>query len=109
MTRPLDAASPDSDFRAVWVEVDVDEAEELLASNQPEPLLHPVTEWEPPAVRGPMPEDMVPRARLVLERQLAITHLLTQRLASTTQQQRLTRAVRETATPDLPVYLDITA
>ena len=111
MTPPVEMADPDSDFRAAWVEaldqleVDVDEAEALLASNQPEPL----PEWEPPPVRGPLPEDLVPRARLVLERQLAVAHLLTQRLASNTQQQRLTRAVRATGQPDVPVYLDVTA
>ena len=91
------------------LELDVDEAEALLASNQPEPPVDPLADWTPPPVRGPMPADLVPRARLVLERQLAVTHLLTQRLASNTQQQRLARAVRETGQPDIPVYLDITA
>ena len=119
MTPPPDTGpGPDTahgaGFRAAWVEaldrleLDVDEAEVMLASSRPD-LPDVLTEWVPPEVRGPLPADLVPRARLVLERQLAVAHLLTQRLAANTQQQRLTRAVRETSTPDVPVYLDVTA
>jgi len=107
-------AGPDhaaEEFRAAWaaaldqLEVDVETAERMLATQDPDPL--PV--WEPPRVVGALPADLEPRARLVLERQLAVAHRITERLASNTQQQRLARAVRETGTPDTPVYLDVTA
>lgn len=98
------------DFRAAWeaelerLELDVARAESLLAAHAPEPL----PAWEPPRI-GPLPEDLVPRARLVLERQLAVAHLLTQRISSTGQQRRLTERIRENAEPDVPVYVDVSA
>jgi hypothetical protein len=104
-------ASPD--FHAEWVaaldrlEVDVELAERALAEAH-EPVLE-LPDWEPPAVRGPLPSDLEPRARLVLERQVAIAYFLTERLTANTQHRRYTQAVRNTASPDIPVYLDISA
>ncbi len=102
-----------ADFRAEWVaaldrlEVDVAEAEALLSvSEAAVPVLAP---WAPPPVRGPLPADLEPRARLVLERQLAVAHAVTQRLTLTGQHRRLTQRIRDTATPDVPIYVDLHA
>jgi hypothetical protein len=112
---PETSAAPGAgtDWRAAWVqeldrlELDVQRAEAMLRSNEPDP--EPLPEWEPPVMREPIPADLVPRARFVLERQLAVAHLITQRLSSTTQQRQLTDRIRGTASPDVPVYLDVSA
>ena len=108
----LPAVGPPADgFRAAWVaelerlEVDVALAEAMLVSNEPAPL----PEWDPPAVRGPLPSDLEPRARLVLERQLAVAARLTERLTATGRQRQLTQRIRDTAHVDIPVYVDLSA
>ncbi len=101
-----------ADFHAEWVaalerlEVDVDLAEALLAT---ELELEPPPLWSPPQMRGPLPSDLEPRARLVLERQLAVVHRMTERLTATGRHRRYTQAVRNTAQPDIPIYLDLQA
>jgi hypothetical protein len=99
-------------FHDAWVaelerlEIDVALAEALLAADAEPGLLAP---WEPPSMRGPLPSDLEPRARLVLERQLAVAKLLADRLTATGRHQRYTQAVRDTAHPDVPIYLDLRA
>jgi hypothetical protein len=98
-------------FRDQWVaeltrlEADVALAESLLQTNQA-PVL---PAWERPVVRGPLPIELEDRARLVLERQLAVAHRLTQRLTVTGRERALHQRMRDTAHVDVPVYLDIDA
>ena len=98
-------------FRAEWeaaldrLEVDVELAEQLLAAATPV-LPQP---WEPPNLRGPMPDDLLPRARLLHERQLATARQIALAAAATKRQVALAAKVTATITPDVPVYLDITA
>ena len=101
-----------SDFHAEWVaelerlEVDVELAEALLTSDSaPEPP----APWTPPVMRGPLPADLEPRARLVLERQLAVAHRVAERLTATGRHRRLTQRIRDTASPDVPIYIDLSA
>ena len=117
MPTALDPHAP-PDFRAEWVaalerlECDVETAEALLAVEQ-------VTEesaaslalqlWEPPAMRAPLPSDLEPRARLVLERQLAVAYLLTEKLTRTNKHRELTGRLRADAHVDIPVYVDLKA
>ena len=102
------------DFHAAWVaeldrlEVDVELAEAMLAADRAAEL-EPPAPWSPPPARGPLPSDLEPRARLVLERQLAVAYRMTERLTETGRHRRLTQAIRETAQPDLPIYLDLNA
>jgi hypothetical protein len=102
------------DFRSAWVaeldrlEVDVELAEAMLAADRAAELSPPAP-WEPPVMRGPLPSDLEPRARLVLERQLAVAYRMTERLTENSRHQRLTRAIRDTAQPDVPIYLDLNA
>jgi hypothetical protein len=101
-----------ADFHAEWVaaleqlEVDVDAAEAMLASGReveaPEP-------WVPPAMRSPLPSDLEPRARLILERQLAVAHRFSERLTQNGRHRRYTTAVRNNAEVDIPVYVDLRA
>jgi len=108
MTEPTGVAS----FRAAWesaldrLEMDVALAERLLAAAS-EPA--PPQPWEPPNLRGPMPDDLLPRARLLHERQLAATRQIALAAAATRRQVALAAKVTDTVTPDVPVYLDITA
>lgn len=98
-------------FRAEWeaaldrLELDVALAERLLAASEPA-LPQP---WEPPHVRGPLPEDLLPRARLLHERQLATARDIALAAASTRRQAALTARVSQTLPPEVPVYLDVTA
>lgn len=108
-----EAPRTELDFHAQWVaeldrlEVNVQLAEAMLAAN--EPTLVDLPPWQPPAMRGPLPSDLEPRARLVLERQLAVAHVLAQRLTTTDRQRALTARIRENAQVDIPVYIDISA
>src|SRR5690606_38354792 len=71
-----------SSWHLIWeteldrIELDVRMAERMLRSSDPQPL----AEWAPPTIAVPLPEDLVPRARLLHERQLAVAHALTSRL-----------------------------
>ncbi len=100
------------DFHAEWVaalerlEVDVELAEAMLATEQE---VSPLRPWSPPVMRGPLPSDLEPRARLVLERQLAVVHRMAERLTSTGRHRRYTQAVRNNSHPDVPIYLDLQA
>ena len=116
MSAPLSApaAEPAEDFRAAWaaeldrLEVDLELAEAMLAADRAA-VLDPLPPWSPPPLRGPLPSDLEPRARLVLERQLAVAYRMTERLTETGRHRRLTQAIRETAQPDIPIYLDLNA
>ena len=98
-------------FRAEWeaaldrLEMDVELAEQLLVAATPVPP----RAWEPPNLRGPMPDDLVPRARLLHERQLATAREIALAAAATRRQAALAAKVTDTITPDVPVYLDVTA
>jgi hypothetical protein len=98
-------------FRAEWeaaldrLEMDVELAERLLVSNTPVPP----EPWEPPTLRGPMPEDLLPRARLLHERQLAAARDITLAASANRRQVALTARLTAVVPPDVPVYLDITA
>jgi hypothetical protein len=113
-TSPPAALEVAEEFRAAWVaeldrlEVDVELAEAMLAADRVAELSPPAP-WSPPAMRGPLPSDLEPRARLVLERQLAVAYRMTERLTETGQHRRLTQAIRNTAQPDVPIYLDLNA
>ena len=105
---------PEVDFHAAWVveldrlEVDVELAESMIAADRALELER-LAPWSPPVMRGPLPSDLEPRARLVLERQLAIAYRMTERLTETGRHRRLTQAIRDTAEPDIPIYLDLNA
>jgi hypothetical protein len=98
-------------FRDQWVaeltrlEADVALAEAALRTNEA-PVL---PAWERPTVRGPLPAELEDRARLILERQLAVGHRITQRLISTGRERALNQRFRDTAHPDVPVYFDVDA
>ena len=98
-------------FREQWVaeltrlEADVELAEAALRANEA-PVL---PAWQRPTVRGPLPHELEDRARLVLERQLAVAHRITQRLTSTGRERALHQRLRDTAHPDVPVYFDVDA
>lgn len=99
-------------LRAVWehelsrLEVDVVRIERLartFETGAPEP-------WNPPQVPGPMPEDLIPRAQELLDRQAAAREAVTAALADARGQLSLTeRVFRATGSEDRPIYLDIEA
>lgn len=118
MTSPAPGRERDpgpADFHATWVaeldrlEVDITLAEALLCANEPALPMTLLPAWRPPALRGPLPSDLEPRARLVLERQLAVASLVTERLTQVSRHRRLTQRVRDTGQPDIPVYIDLSA
>lgn len=108
----MSSSEEPDDFHATWVaeldrlEIDVELAEAMLAADRALELTPPAP-WSPPAMRAPMPSDLEPRARLVLERQLAVAYRMTERLTETGRHRRLTQAIRNTAQPDVPVYIDL--
>ncbi|MDQ4008771.1 MAG: hypothetical protein M3211_11805 [Actinomycetota bacterium] len=98
-------------FRAEWeaaldqLEMDVGLAEQLLVSATP----IPPQPWQPPTLRGPMPDDLLPRARLLHERQLAAARDIALAAAATRRHVAFTNKVADTYSADVPVYLDVTA
>ena len=92
------------------LECDVETAEGLLAVETfTDETELAIPSWEPPAMRGPLPSDLEPRARLVLERQLAVAYLLTERLTRTSKHRELTDRLRNDWLADVPVYVDLKA
>jgi hypothetical protein len=107
-------------FRAVWeaeldrLELDVVRVERLLsgaddassavqgASGRP---------WSPPAVPGPMPADLFPRARDILERQTRAEGALREALSSAQKQLAYGSRVSDATAPGRaqPVYVDLEA
>ena len=66
--------------------------------------------WEAPVGLGPMPEEFLPRARILLERQQRLMAAIPAAIASNRHQRRVAVRVSDaTATPGGPVYLDVTA
>lgn len=102
----------EADFRAAWVaeldrlELTVAQAEALLRSNDTAGELEP---WEPPVMRGVLPSDLLPRARLLHERQLAVANLVAERVLTTARHRAYAGKVRENTPPAIPVYLDVSA
>jgi hypothetical protein len=98
-------------WRTQWLdaldrlEVDVERAEQMLRAHDPAPM----PEWQPPVVHISLPEDLVPRARLILERQLAVANDITRAITTNQQQRALTSKISANIPADIPVYLDITA
>lgn len=105
-----------SDWHDTWVaeldrlELTLEQAEGLLRANDPASADTPAQPpWQPQA-RGVLPDDLLPRARLVHERQLAVARALAERALRTQRHNDLARVIREsTMAPEIPVYLDISA
>lgn len=117
MTRADTTVEPTTQWRAAWaaeldrLEMSLESAEALLRSPHAW-LLHGGQRgdrgcWQP-QVRGVLPEDLLPRARLIHERQLAVARALAERALSTHRQNELARIIREsTCPPEVPVYVDV--
>ncbi|KAA1417715.1 hypothetical protein F0U44_15590 [Nocardioides humilatus] len=72
---------------------------------RPEPC-----DWEPPSNLGPMPADLVLRARDLQMRQHAVIGQLNATLIENRQQARVTQNFRSaTGAPERPAYVDFTA
>lgn len=66
--------------------------------------------WTPPTDLGPIPDEFLPRARQLLERQQALMAAIPTALTSTRQQQQVTDRVSSATTrPTGSVYLDVSA
>lgn len=69
-----------------------------------------VAPWQPPTELGPIPDEFLPRARLLLERQQRLMAAIPAIMSDTRQQQRLADRVSDATTArHVPIYLDITA
>ena len=99
------------DWHAAWVEaldrleLDVERADQMLRANDPEPM----PPWEPPALHVSMPEDLLPRARLILERQLVVAEDIARAVTTTQRHRALAARISANNPPEVPVYLDVTA
>lgn len=98
----------DADWRAAWeaaldrLELDVERAEEILATpGQPG---RPLTPWVPGDVAGPIPEDMVERARLLHARQLRAVEQMISQVTATRRQRAYMDRLAPRADGDRPSY-----
>ncbi len=101
--------------RGVWqatlerLELDVLRAETALADDDVAAL--PVAAWSPPAIDGPMPEDLHDRARAVLVRQQQVMAALVGARARTNRQQQVVAHLHQASVRDhtRAVYVDAQA
>ncbi|KAB2807255.1 hypothetical protein ACIRN4_12955 [Pimelobacter simplex] len=89
------------------LEAHADRAEHLLRGESAEPAPAP---WQPPAELGPLPNELVPRARQLLARQQRLMAAIPAVLSDKRQQQRIADRVGDATTAAVtPIYLDVTA
>lgn len=101
---------------AAWTEVldrlerDV-EATEQLARATSTPLVAPEpSPWQPPYLDGPLPDELLGRAREIHERQTRAKAVLAAALEQSRVQQQTGRAGRTVATaPAAAAYVDVSA
>ena len=95
-------------FRLRWeaalaeLELDVAETEAMLASDHVPIATAP---WVPPQGLGPLPEPLLERAQLLLDRQAEVAQRLSEALVLSRRQVRLTETLKAGG-PRRPVYLD---
>lgn len=66
--------------------------------------------WQPPTDLGPIPDEFLPRARVLLERQQRLMSAIPGLLSDNRQQLRVADRVSDATTNrSVPVYLDVTA
>ncbi|WGX97858.1 hypothetical protein [Nocardioides sp. L-11A] len=114
---PADAGSPSVPERpTTWaealdrLEAHADHAELMLQGTPAGATGATISPWLPPAELGPLPNDLVPRARQLMARQQRLMAAIPSVLAGTRRQQQVTdRVGRATTLPPTPVYLDVTA
>ncbi|RLV56462.1 hypothetical protein D9V41_05130 [Aeromicrobium phragmitis] len=101
-------------WRAAWkaaldrLELDVAQAEQILAT--PGEPGRPLTPWVPGDVAGPIPEDMVERARLLHARQLRAVQDMVEHVTATRQQREYVERLAPRAEGDRPsFYVDHSA
>ncbi|GAA1528749.1 hypothetical protein [Nocardioides humi] len=92
------------------LEAHADHAEQMLHGVPAGATGTTLAPWLPPTDLGPMPGEMVPRARALLTRQQRLMAAIPGVLADTRGQQQVAdRVGRATTAPTTPVYLDVTA
>jgi len=97
-------------WRAAWVEAlaalesDVETAERFLTRDD----LPAPAPWTPPQLHGPLPEDLLPRAQQLLDRQLSTAKLIAAKLTHTGRQTALAGKLSTALAPS-PVYVDLQA
>lgn len=92
------------------LELHVDRAEQLIGAPAGLDAAGEPRAWQVPTGLGPLPEEFIPRARLLLERQRRLMALIPSVLADNRQQQRVAdRVSGATTAPTSPVYVDVSA
>ncbi|HEY8532326.1 MAG TPA: hypothetical protein VIL44_00370 [Micromonospora sp.] len=104
-----------SSDQAAWVaaldalERDVASIEAMLETpRHAEEVTERVEPWQPPTGLGPLPPDLVPRAKELLARQSAAVEKLTRLMAVNRQQTALVARLETGAVRGIPEYVDRT-
>jgi hypothetical protein len=100
------------DFHAAWVaaldelELEVDRAEAMLRGHDPlqPPLQQP--QWLPPQLPCPLPEQLLERARDILDRQLAVSAEIAHTMMGNRRHAAYVRQLGSGARREIPVYVD---
>ncbi|MBM7516393.1 hypothetical protein [Nocardioides nitrophenolicus] len=111
MTGPQRPERPSSWTEALdRLEAHADHAEQMLRGVPAGGTGAVLEPWLPPADLGPLPGELVPRARTLLARQQRLMAAIPAVLDDNRRQQQVAdRVGRATTTPPGPVYLDVTA
>lgn len=92
------------------LEAHADHAEQMLQGVPAGATGATVEPWLPPVDLGPLPNELVPRARTLLARQQQLMAAIPGVMADNRRQQLVAdRVGRATTAPPTPVYLDVTA
>jgi hypothetical protein len=114
MTEDSGAAAGGTDWVRAWgdalrdVEVDVEQAENLLRQLHEEPDSLPEltfeADWTSPSLDGPVPEQFAERARRLLQRQIQVSSELGHAIVYARSQSRAINKLEQAETR--PVFLD---
>lgn len=105
-------AASDETFAQLWeaqltaLELDVAQAEAMLASGQPAPRAF--DPWEPPVGLGPLPQSLAVRAEKLLAQQIDVARRMAQAAVQSRRHHRAAGAA-QSGGPTVPVYVDTKA
>lgn len=108
---PSGEDSPQETWPAVLEDLEgqVLEAEQVLARERADEIAawgRRFSDWVPPSVLGPLPEELRERAALLLQHQLAVAERLVERITQSQRQRDVAARMSYGPSRPVPAYID---